>query len=77
MLRKAILHKWQNNGTLKGEQAQFVANFAKFVDPTIGTKLLGMLDEASEQIGRNAFAKIVLADMSFSIGNLLRQKAVS
>ena len=77
MLRKAILHQWQTNGSLAGEQAKFVANFSKFMDPTVGSKVLGMLDEASDQIGRNAFAKIVLADMSFSIGKLLRQKAVS
>ena len=77
MLRKASIHKWQTNSGLVGEQEKFVANFAKFMDPLISMKLLSILDEASSQISRNAFAKIVLADMSFSIGGILRQKAVS
>jgi DNA polymerase-3 subunit delta' len=77
MLRKASIHKWQTNSGLVGEQEKFVANFAKFMDPLVSMKLLSILDEASSQISRNAFAKIVLADMSFSIGGILRQKAVS
>lgn len=77
MLRKASIHKWQSNAGLVGDQAKFVANFAKFMDPSVSMKLLSMFDEASAQISRNAFAKIVLADMSFSIGGILRQKAVS
>ena len=77
MLRKASIHRWQGNSGLVGDQAKFVANFAKFMNPTISTQLLSMLDEASTQISRNAFAKIVLADMSFSIGGILRQKVVS
>jgi DNA polymerase-3 subunit delta' len=77
MLRKASIHKWQANSGLVGDQEKFVANFAKFMDPSVSLKLLSMFDEASAQISRNAFAKIVLADMSFSIGAILRQKAVS
>lgn len=77
MLRKASIHKWNADSGLVGDQEKFVTNFAKFMDPSISMKLLSMFDEASAQISRNAFAKIVLADMSFSIGGILRQKAVS
>ncbi len=58
----------------KGKEEGFMKNFAPFVHGKNVIAIVELLDEAHSHIARNAYAKILLMDMSMRFANLLRVK---
>jgi DNA polymerase III subunit delta' len=59
---------------MSATEREFSVKFSPFINDTNAFGLMEILNEAHHDISRNAYSKLVLADLSFKMHNLLQQK---
>jgi DNA polymerase-3 subunit delta' len=59
---------------MSATEREFSVKFSPFINDTNAFGLMEILNDAHHDITRNAYSKLVLADLSFKMHNLLQQK---
>ncbi|MEM8968123.1 MAG: DNA polymerase III subunit delta [Bacteroidota bacterium] len=69
-----VLQKERKLVRVQGQDLEFVVNFSKITNTATLEKMLHWFNEAHIQLERNANPKILLLDISLSIGQLIKRK---
>ncbi len=77
LMREALMRSYTNSNlqSMFGSQDQFIERFQPFVHRKNVIQMNEILNEAHQDISRNAYAKIVFMDLSMKFANLLHVKS--
>ena len=77
VMREGVVRNYAERAGLQrfeGKEGNFMIKFAPFVHENNVFAIMELLNEAHQQVSRNAYAKILFMDMSMKFANLLRVK---